>query len=130
MLDFKLTHNTGDLDLSTGDLQLVGGAASIAQVIGTRFRFQKGEWFLDERVGSPIFDDGSGQGFILGAKSNALESIRGICQQILEGSPGVTRVVSLDLDLDENRALSVDWQVEADIGDFVSGSETLIFGEL
>lgn len=130
MIDFKLTDNTGDLNLSTGDLVLVDGVGLIAQLIGTRFRFQRGEWFLDTRVGAPLFDDGSGIGFIMGAKRSDLEAIRAICTEIIEGAPGVKRLASLDIALDGNRALTVDWQVEGTTGEFVSGTETLIFGEL
>lgn len=130
MIDFKLTDNTGDLDLSTGDIQLVDGLSTIAQLIGTRFRFQRGEWFLDLRVGAPLFDDGSGIGFIMGAKRSDLEAVRAIITQIIEGTPGVKRLTSLDIELDENRALTVDWQIEGTSGEFASGSESLIFGDL
>jgi len=129
MKDLKFDNITGDLDLSTGDIQFVTGIQAIGQLIATRFRFQRGEWFLDRRVGSPIFDDGKGPS-ILGANRGDLETIRAICQQILEGTPGVTRVVSLDFDLDENRALSVTWQVEGTTGEFLAGTESLIFGDL
>jgi hypothetical protein len=126
MRDFKLIDNTGDIDLTNGDLQIADGLACIAQIIGTRFRFQRGDWFLDRRVGAPIFDDGSGVAMI-GANRGELETVRAIATQILADTPGVRRVVSLTFDLDSNRALTVEWQVEADNGEIIAGVENLIF---
>lgn len=124
MLDFKLNNITGDIDLSTGDLQLQGGIRCIAQLIGTRFRFQRGEWFLDTRVGAPIFDG------ILGSDRGQLDTIRAILNQILIETPGVTEVVSLEFQLGTDRALRVQWQVRADSGEIIANTETLIFGDV
>lgn len=126
MRDFKLQNITGDLDLSNGDLQIQDGLDCIAQLIGTRFRFQRGEWFLDLRIGAPIFDDGSGFAMI-GANRNNLDNIRSIANQILDTTPGVRKVTSLVIDLAANRVLSIEWSVIADSGEVVAGVETLRF---
>lgn len=126
MRDFKLQNITGDLDLSNGDLQIQDGLDCIAQLIGTRFRFQKGEWFLDLRVGAPIFDDGSGFAMI-GSNRNNLDQIRSIATQILDTTPGVLKVLSLVIDLDPNRVLTIKWSVMGDSGQVIAGAETLRF---
>jgi len=126
--DFKLQNITGDLDLSSGDLQIQDGLDCIAQLIGTRFRFQRGEWFLDLRVGAPIFDAGDGFA-ILGANRNNIEAVRAIATQILDTTPGVVRVISLVIDLAANRVLTLKWEVQADSGQVLAGTETLIFSE-
>lgn len=120
MIDFGLDPITGDLDLSTGDIKLVTAKRSVAQNIGTRLRFQKGSWFLDTRVGIPLYPD------ILGVKGGRVEDVKSIIANAITSCYGVRRLVSLDLDLDANRNLLVTFQVESDEGEFVTGTETLI----
>ncbi len=120
MIDFKLANVTDDLDLSTGDIQLVPAKVSVAQNIGTRLRFQTGSWFLDRRVGIPLFPS------ILGVKQGRIESVKAVLSDAITTAPGVLRLVSMTLDLDGNRNLSVIWEVESEEGEFVTGSETLI----
>lgn len=123
MIDFGLDPITGDLDLSNGDIKLVQAKRSVAQNIGTRLRFQKGSWFLDTRVGIPLFPD------ILGVKGGKVDAIKSILADAITSAYGVRRLVNLNLDLDANRNLLVTFQVESDEGEFITGAETLISEE-
>ncbi len=126
MIDFKLDALTGDLDLSGGDLNLATQDETILQIISTRFRFQRGEWFLNTLVGAPLF----GPGGIFGSGRGELETVRAICTEIVEGAPGIDRLTSLNMDLDENRALTVTWEAKKLDGKILANKETLIFGDL
>lgn len=128
MIDLKLSNATGDIDLSGGDLNLATENEAILQNIGTRFRFQRGEWFLNLLVGAPLF---GGEGTIFGSGRGDLETVRAIVTQIIEGAPGMQRVLTLDIDLDANRALHVTWQGQRTTGEVVGPfTESLIFGDL
>ncbi len=126
MIDFKLDALTGDLDLSGGDMNLATQDETVLQLIATRFRFQRGEWFLNTLVGTPIF----GEGGIFGAGRGELETVRAICMQVIEGTPGIERVTSLNMDLDGNRALTVTWEAKKVDGQIIANTETLTFGDL
>lgn len=126
MRDFALVNLTGDIDLSGGDLNFVERNECITQLIGTRFRVNRGEWFLDLRVGAPLF----GSNAIFGARRSDMDLIRAIATQIIEDCPGVTQLVSLDIDLDENRALRIEWQAKGEDGETIANVENLIFGDI
>ncbi len=123
MIDFGLIDVTGDLDLSTGDIKLVQAKQSVAQNIGTRLRFQKGSWFLDTRIGTPLYPD------VLGVKRGRVEDAKAVLAEAITTTPGVKKLVTLDLDLDANRNLLVTFQVQSDEGEFITGAETLIIGD-
>lgn len=112
----------GDLTV-TEDLALITGAQGIAQSIRIAFNFERGEWFLDPRVGTPMFDR------ILGQRPD-FGIIRATVRDVLLSRPGVTRVDSIDIALDTNRRLTIKWAVVVDgITDVVFGTETLILDD-
>lgn len=55
-MDILLDSN-GDIDLSTGDLQIVTGSAATAQRVKRNLQTFLGEIFTDTRVGFPWFRD-------------------------------------------------------------------------
>lgn len=93
MSDFKLDE-FGDLDLSKSDLQLIDGSDAVAQHLLIRLRVFKGEWFLDQRVGVPYYQD------IL-KKSPNLVAVRGIFTRAIVTSPGVNSLERLDLEFNK-----------------------------
>lgn len=127
MIDLRLTADTGDLDVSGGDLHLSSEDEAILQNIGTRFRFQQGEWFLNTLAGTPLFSPGG----IFGSGRAELELVRAVVVQLIESTPGMKRVISLTMDLDANRVLKVTWEGQKASGLVIGPfTETLIFGDL
>lgn len=111
MADFKMT-TLGDLDLSTGDIQLVTGRDEIAQHLRIRLKFFIGEWFLDKRLGIPYIQ----KVFRKNPNSNV---VRDLISRTALGTPGVEEIQSLDFVLDgANRKLTVDLRAKI-VGDDV-----------
>jgi hypothetical protein len=90
-MDLKLTD--GDIDVSTGDFQLIDGTEAIAQHISIRLQLFKGEWFLDTRLGIPYFQS------IL-VKNPGSNVIRAIYTEALLETPGVLAVNDLEVTYD------------------------------
>lgn len=116
MTDFKLT-TTGDLDLTTGDIQLISGSEEIAQHLRIRLKFFIGEWFLDTRLGIPYIQ----KVFRKNPNSNV---VRDLIQRAALSTPGVLEIQTLTFDFDSaNRRLAVDLRA------LITGDEVLDFSE-
>ncbi|MCG8433499.1 MAG: hypothetical protein MJA83_05665 [Gammaproteobacteria bacterium] len=114
MADFKLDAS-GDLDLSTGDIQIITGNAAIAQELTIRLRFFLGEWFLDVREGIPYIQ----QFFRKNPNPNI---IRDVIARVVRGTPGVIDLLSLSFDLDtvaRRLSVSLSAQTTSDEGPLV-----------
>jgi len=120
MADLKLSASR-DLDLSTGDLQLVTGLDGIQQEIGIAFRLFQGEWFADTRVGIPYFSK------ILGARPLSQNVVRGVYRRAALLVPGVETVDEIDVELNgETRAMSISLEATATNGEPVTAREVFI----
>lgn len=100
MTDIKLDGND-DLDLSTGDLQLLTGVDEVRQRVELKLRFFKGEWFLDRSFGVPWFQD------IL-VRNPQLDVVRALLIRAIESEPNVDKVTQLVLDLNTERHLTIE----------------------
>ncbi len=108
MSAFKL-NNSGDLDVSTGALQVLSGGSEIAQKIGIRLQFFRGEWSLDTTVGIPYFQN------LLGVKNPNMSTVRSLLLEAITSCPGVSSVSNFSLSYDgATRALSVSFQATTD----------------
>jgi hypothetical protein len=109
MADFLLT-TAGDLDLSTNDVQIIEDLEAIRQELQIRYRFFLREWFLNPEEGIPYVEH------VL--KKNASETqIRAILTDVALSTNGVSKVRSLNLDLDTaTRTLTVTMEFGAVIG--------------
>lgn len=83
----------GDLDFSNRELHLVDGDDAIVQHCAFRLRFVRGEFFLNDEIGTPYFDT------IL-VKNPDLVAVRVILRQVMLETPGVKSVDTLVLALD------------------------------
>jgi len=92
MADIKLTDGH-DLDLSTGDIQLIRGRDETAQRLTISFGTYLGEWFLDSRVGVPYFQT-------IFAKGTPTSEIEDIFRQVLEKDDGIDQVSELVVEYD------------------------------
>lgn len=115
MADFLLT-TSGDLDLTTNDLQLVTGIQAIRQELQIRYRFFLGEWFLNRNEGTPWQID------VL--KKNPNEArVRAMLTEVALGTPGVNEIRSLDIDIASATRIMT---VTGEFGALLDGSE-LVF---
>lgn len=93
----------GDLYLENGTCRLTSGLQEeVAQELYIRFRFFKGEWFLDRRLGLPYLQS------ILGKKT-PLGIISQIFKNVLTTCPGVKSILSFAVKRLVNRGLAVDF---------------------
>lgn len=109
MLDLALT-TSHDLDTSSLDLQLVGGAEQVRQQLLIKLKLWKGEWFLDTEFGTPYLQEILGKQLTL---SGALAAVRA---SILEVE-GVRQILLFDYSFSNStRRLSIDFAVETPYG--------------
>lgn len=100
----------GDIEVTLGDLRLVRGLDAIAQSLAIRLQFYKGEWFLDEEAGTPLYQD------VL-VKNPSPTLLQSIFRERILGTKGVTSILKLDLELDTaTRRLTVSGSAMTDLG--------------
>lgn len=100
-MDLRLDPATGDLDLSTGTIEVVDGVEATGQKITIRLQFFRGEWFLDERIGIRYFQEVLGQKL----RKNLVERI---FRETVLTTPGVLSIENFELSFDgPTRALSI-----------------------
>lgn len=110
--------NVHDLYLDdSGQLELIGDdlldtesyARCIAQRIKCRILLIRGEWYLDQRIGTPWKES------IL-TKGTTATTLRRILRQVIEGTPGVKELRSLTVSMDAatRSATITQLQIEAD----------------
>ena len=109
--DIQLDPGTHDLIIAPpGDLQLVDGAARVAQQIKVTLLLFFGEWFLDTSFGVPYLED------IL-VKNPKFAGINALLRARILDVPGVTRILALRMDFDRaRRELSVTFTAETPFG--------------
>jgi len=111
--------NNGDLYLDdSGQLEWIGSDISdaedysrmVLQRIRCRLLLIRGEWYLDQRVGTPWREK-------VWVKGASIDVIRRIIEQVAEGTPGVDSVDSLELTLDAtHRTMTIDLVATTDLG--------------
>jgi hypothetical protein len=108
----------GDLYVdAAGNFELVDGLEAIAQRIWVRLNFFLGEWPHDLRQGMPYRE----QFFEKGA---SLDTMRAILRGVIQDTPGVREVVSLDMELDRpTRLLAATFVARTGDGGIVSSDE-------
>lgn len=108
--------NTGDLDISTGNLVVRSDVAQVtAWKLTNLFALFKGEWFRDQRVGVPYFQ------YVFVSNPN-LRIIGTIFDRVCKSAPGVASVTSISLNfLSRQRHLVADMKVIANDGAVLTG---------
>lgn len=108
-----LLDSKGDLAIVNGDLVLTDSSNNTAQAIRRRLCTFQGEWFLDESIGLPYFDD------ILG-KGKFLSDIKVIYLREIQSVPEVAEI--LEFNIEENavtRTLKINFTVRDDNGNVI-----------
>ena len=100
-----LLHMNNDLVIQDGDLKLTNDKQSLEQQIRRALLTFKGEWFLDEELGIPYYQE------ILGQKSS-INAIKAIFVDAIQRIEGVKELVELKVRLDDPaRALFVNFTI-------------------
>ncbi len=120
MASLKINSATGDLDLSTNNLEIVTGDDAIIQQLRSRMQFFLGEWFLNRLIGFPYWTD-------VFVKDPRLGAIRSFYRQTILTTPGIASLVTLDLDFaTATRALSVAFSAKKDDGGILTFDEEFV----
>lgn len=118
-MDLKL-NGAHDLAVEAGNGVLVDGAARVKQQIRVTLQTWLGEYFLDTTFGVPYLES------ILVKRPSRTE-IESILRNRINDVPGVSRVTSMQLDIDrQRRSLSVVFQASTDEGVI---ADTIIISE-
>lgn len=110
MKDLLLTA-AGDLDCSALGVQLVGGAARVAQQVRTRLRTFLGEWEFDLDAGVPWFQR------ILGIKGVNLNDVEDIIKTQILSVADVKSISAIKMTFNgTTRKLSITSKVDTNFG--------------
>ncbi len=114
----------GDLDFSSGGLQIVEGSDEIAQKLFTRLQFFLGEWFLDRRQGIPYY-----QKILI--KNPELIIIQSIFREAILETPGVASLLDVIQTTLESatRKLSVRFSARLESGEILNFDREFIIGD-
>lgn len=108
-MDLKLGPDH-DLAIENDDLVLIAGLDAIAQDLRCRLQFFLGEWFLDQRIGIPYFQQ------ILGAKPR-IPVVKEIFRKAIMSTPGVLGLNDLSVVYEgTGRSISVSFKARTDVG--------------
>ncbi|MCP4600175.1 MAG: hypothetical protein GY847_06510 [Proteobacteria bacterium] len=110
-LDFTITSNK---------FVLVDGIEEVKQRLDSNLQFFKGEWFLDQRLGMPYYEE------VLGQKPR-IAVIQNVFRDGILQTSGVTGTSDPILDFDSpTRTLSVEAQVTCESGVFYYEKEFVV----
>jgi hypothetical protein len=107
----------GDLYLENGTVRLTNDLReAVAQQLFIRFRFFKGEWFLDATQGTPWLQS------ILGKKT-PLSILSQIFKQLITTCPGVKKLTTFSISRTANRNVSVVFAAQLNNGQVLTSSD-------
>jgi hypothetical protein len=109
-------ETNNDLKLTNGQLTLVTDVAEAAAIeLRNKFRFVKGEWFLDTRLGVPYFD-------LVFVKNPNVLLIRQLFRTVILSCQGIDRILQLDTSFNEKtRKFSFSFRAQAANGKIIIG---------
>lgn len=114
--DIQLNLNTNDLVFSNGDILLVKGKPAIQQHLALTLKTFLGEWFLDEQIGLPYFQ----QIFV---KRPSVTLIETVFRAAILGCPGIAEIDSLKFTLNrETREGRIDFKARTDWGELIESA--------
>lgn len=114
--DLLFDFSTGDIAIVNGGFDTSKGIQSVAQALRIHLRFFLGEWFLDEGVGVPYFQQ-------IFTKAPNLPLIESIFRSEILSVPGVGAIDSLNMLFDRaSRRATVTFKVRTDWGELIADS--------
>jgi hypothetical protein len=99
---------SGDIKVTEGDVSRTTGIDAIRQHLEIRLRAFRGEWFLDERIGVPYFDN-------VFKKNPDLTVLNAVFTKAILDTPGVNSLNSLTFEL-VGRQLNISFSALTDEG--------------
>lgn len=119
-MSFSFLLNRGgtslpDYKIRDGKIVLSTGADAARDRIYTAIQTQLGEWFLDVEKGIPYY----GENGILGGKRTEAE-VAAIIRRVILRDPEADRIVSLDVNQDPMRRVTVNGEVLLSLADGTS----------
>jgi len=107
MVTIKL-NDDNDLDITNNEMSLVDETEEIAQMLRTRLKLYRGEWFLNTGEGVPWLQE------ILG-KTNTKNGIESIIKDQILQTPGVKSLEEFSSEINTaTRQLNVSFQVKTE----------------
>jgi hypothetical protein len=114
--DLQLNLATNDLIFSNGDILLVKGLPAVQQQLSLTLKTFLGEWFLDEQIGVPYFQ----QIFV---KRPSVTLIETVFRSAILACPGIAEIDSLKFTLNrESREGRVDFKARTDWGELIESA--------
>lgn len=118
-MQLKLDNN-GDLDFSNGNIQLIEGEDEIIQKLISRYKFFKGEWYLDSRLGVPFIQ-------LIFKKDTPFNIVTQLLRKVAETCPGIASVTDFTASKDAaTRKLSITFNAKLDTGENINFNKDLI----
>lgn len=105
----------GDILIDALGLHLISGLPAIAQAVRFRLLFFLGEWFLNEGIGIPYFEELIGDASKL---ANVKDRAHAAFAAAILDVPGVIEITKLEIDINTNtRTMTVTWSARTLFGD-------------
>lgn len=105
-----LTTSDGDIAITNNNLTLVTAEDEVKQRLAQRLRTFFGEWFLDNEIGLPYYEDI----FIKNPNAGLVEAL--LKTEIID-TPGVLELISFNIEIDKaTRNLQVAFVVRSTTG--------------
>ncbi len=122
MADLALSTVDDDLLIENDNLSIIDGTAGYEQNLVIRFRFFKGDWFLDLRLGVPYYDD-------IFLKNPDLILVRTIFREIILETAGTDSIERFDLSVDSaTRIMSMSFTSKLITGEIIDFSREFLIG--
>lgn len=104
----------GDILIDAKGLHFVSGIPAIVQAVRIRLLMFFKEWFLNQGVGIPYFEELIGDASkVPGVEDRARAVFAGAILSV----PGVTQVLQLQVKVNGERSMTVTWQARCQFGD-------------
>lgn len=114
----------GDILLDADGLHFVAGTAAVVQAVEFRLFLFKGEWFLNQDIGMPYFEELIGDASKVPGVADRARAAAGAA--ILD-TPGVDKILQLNVKIDRQyRKMTVTWQAQCSFGDTTDVVTTVV----
>lgn len=107
----RALDSDNDIVIRNGSFATTSGGAQVAQHVRTRLQFYLGEWFADNRAGTPWFQEVFTKPFNVGA-------VETIIKLRIAGTPDLEKIIefSMSVPTPANRQLIVSFSAETSFG--------------
>lgn len=114
----------GDILLDAEGLHFVSGKPAVVQAVQIRLLMFKGEWFLNQDIGMPYFEELIGDA----SKARGVEDrMHAAAAAAILDAPGVDSILKLNVTVDrQNRTMTVTWQAKCSFGDTTDVVTTVV----